>query len=77
LALFLLVLKLALVKDFDHWSVLALRDDDQIEFSFFSHPQRIAGINDATVVVFLVNKQDLGRPDLAIDQILLCDSSVL
>ncbi len=77
MALFLLVLMLAVVQNLRHRSLLILGDNDKVKSYTLSQLQRLAGRSQTTIVVFVVDQKDLRRLDLVVDQLFRSDSDIL
>jgi hypothetical protein len=71
LAFFLLVLKLTVVQNFGNWGVLTFRNDDEVKPCTLSNLQRFIGIDQTTLVIFVIDQKDLRRLDLAVNQLFL------
>lgn len=68
---------LAVVQNLSYWSLFTFRDYDKVKPYTFSELQRITGISQTPIVVFLVNQQDLRSLDLMVNQLFRSDSNIL
>jgi hypothetical protein len=73
----LLVLQLTVVQNLSDRSFLSIGDHYQIEPFVFRQLESIAGVNEASVLVFMVNKQHLRCTDLPVNQLSFSDKSFL
>ena len=72
-----MILKLAVVENFGHRGVFAVRNHDQVKPLFLGELEGVAGIDEPLVLVFMIDQQHLRCPNLPVDQLSLRNKSFL
>lgn len=77
LTLLLLILVLAIIHDFGNRYFFAFGHNDEIKTCFLRRPKSYPCVDDALIVTFLVDQQDLISFDVMVDLLFLSDKTVL